>query len=218
MAIDVDLTPYSSIKTETLCILGINNYRVELTDFPEDRNFFFSDSQQAIRTSNDVVFEPIGKLMLTEYGSSNLKTNDDNIAVTLSGIPNSSVREILNSDIKGSTVGILRAFFDPVTGEPLPVRSGAGNIAARFTGYVNTYTVAENFDVLDLDGTTTLILECLSTTTVFKRVVNGIRTNPEDLRAVPIVDADTGEPLTDISFDRIPNLVGSTYDFGAARR
>lgn len=208
MAIDIDLTPYDSIRTHLLCRLEVSSYRVEQTDVPSAQTFYFTDSAIPLIVGGNE-YLAIGKLLNTEYGTGNIRSSDDFISLTLSGVPNDSVREILNSEIKGSRIVLARAFFDPKTNQAISIRPTGGNIVDRFGGFVINYTVDETFNVEALDNTVTINLQCASFVSIFKRKVSGLKTNPEELKKFT-----NGQ---DISFDRIPNLVGATYNFGAPK-
>jgi hypothetical protein len=206
MSIPIDLTPYKEIRTQNLVTVIIKDYRVENTDLPIQKTLRFTDGNVA-QVYLDEDYLPVGRLMTSEYGTSNIRTTDDRIQVTLSGVPISSAREIINSSIKGSFIQLDRAFFNTV-GEPLPVRTDTGgNVVTRFIGYVDTYNVSEVFDSLNLEGTVLVTLECLNAVTAFKSYVRNLKTNPAELRAIT-------SPV-DVSFDRVPNLVGANFNFGA---
>ena len=125
--------------------------------------------------------------------------------ITISGIPNENVQEILYSDIKGSPISVYRVIFDSNTGDILAI---TGNPAGRFFGYVNNYSIQNEIDVIELAGTTTVSFECGSFVNLLNTFVNGRRTNPVDQKE--FFPGDT-------SFDRVPNLVGSNYNFGAPK-
>lgn len=209
MPIPIDLTPFESISVVNLFELRIPNYRIESTDSFQEKNFFFTDGTSVVERGTDD-YLAIGKLVVTEFGASNIRTADDSVVISLSGVPSQDVKEIINSEIKGCFVRVTRAFFDPKTAAPLPVRTDTGgNLVDRFVGYVSNYTISEIYDTVGLIGTATVNLECSSLVSTFKRGKKGLKTNPEELRALT--------NNQDISFDRIPNLIGAVYEFGVPR-
>lgn len=208
MSIDIDLTPYSEIQTQNLLTIVVRDYRVEQTELPVEKTLRLTDGNQTV-VVNGEEFLPVGKLLTTEYGTSNIRTSDDSIQITLSGVPDESAKEIINSSIKGSYVQLDRVFFDTL-GQPLPVRTDTGgNLVTRFIGYVDTYNISETYEPIELQGTVLVTLECLNIITPFKTVKRTFRTNPAQLRAIT-------SPV-DVSFDRIPNLVGASFNFGSPR-
>lgn len=206
MSIAIDLSFNDNIVTQNLLEIFIRDYREEGTQLPQEFVLRFTDGNRAIVVGPNE-FLPIGKLLTTQYGTSNIRTTDDRIQITISGVPKDSVKEIINSSIKGSFVDLSRVFFN-TNNVPLPVRTDdGGNIVFRFVGYVETYNISEAFDPLSLEGTVVITLECLNIITPFKGVTQNLKTNPSQLRAI------TDPP--DVSFDRIPNLIGASFNFGA---
>jgi len=93
--------------------------------------------------------------------------------------------------------------FDPVTNTPLEIE---GNPLARFRGFVNNYSLQEDYDNSTRTSTNTLVLVCSSSLDVLSNKVNGRKTNPySQKRFYP----------DDLSMDRVPTLENATFDFGA---
>ena len=98
---------------------------------------------------------------------------------------------------------VYRLFSNPSTGAVLSI---AGNPAGRFRGYVNNYSLQEEWDNQTRTATNTIVLQCASSVDVLNNKIAGRKTNPESQkRFYP----------TDVSFDRVPNLENATFNFGA---
>lgn len=195
---------YNNVETGLFVKLVIENYRTEPAGSATTETLTFSDYHREVIISPDT-YLPLGGLVSIGSSRSEIRSSGDSIRIGISGIPNSSLQEILYSDIKGSTVSVYRGFFDVETGDILPI---TGNPAGRFFGYVNNYSIDEELEVADLSGTHTITLECASYINLLKTYVNGRRTNPVD---------QSNLYAGDTSFDRVPNLVGSNYNFGAPK-
>lgn len=133
---------------------------------------------------------------------SELSNPGSEITITLAGIPNTAITDILNARIKGSKVRIYRAFFDSVTDELI---NTSGNPSGRFTGIVTHYAVNEEYQVNDRTASNTITLICSTIVDVLANTTKGRRTNPADMKRLY---------ASDTSMDRVPNLVGQEYDFG----
>lgn len=198
----IDLSTYSSVETGLFVRLNIEKYRTNPTGIPTNEIIRFSDYIRNV-TINGEEYLPLGKLVTIGTSKSEIKSAGDSMTITLSGIPTNSLNEILYSEMKGSVVNVYRVFFDAITGEQLSI---TGNPAGRFSGYVNNYSITEDLDIEELQNTHVINLECSSYISLLKNFVNGRRTNPEDQKE--LYPGDT-------SFDRVPSIMGTNYNFGA---
>lgn len=190
----INLSSYKAIE----CGLFV---RIEITD-PSIQILRFSDYHSAV-TINSEVYQPLGNLCAISNSTSELRTSGDTVTVSVSGIPNSSLTDIINSRLKGSNIIIYRVFFNPTTGTQLAI---TGNPAGRFYGIVNNYSLQEEHDVETRTSNNMIVMTCSSLVEVLNNKFTGRRTNPIDQKNFY---------ATDVSFDRVPNLSGSYIDFGA---
>ncbi len=200
----IDLSGYTDIETCLMVKLEIENYRASIGDTATPVVATFTDYYRTLVYDGDE-YEPVGQLLQVSSSRSELKVSNESLTVTLSGVPNTNLQEILASDIKGSKISIWRALLDTSTGDILAV---TGNPAGRFFGYVNNYNISEEYEILELEGTHTIQLDCSSLKSLYSTYVAGRRTNP--------VDEKLFFP-NDTSFDRVPSLIGSNYNFGAPK-
>jgi len=191
----IDLTSYRSIQS---------NLFVKINLAYTDTLLLFSDNRNTIAIGDDV-YVGLGELMGVTSSTSDIKNTDSQVTVSIAGIPNTSLQEILNSRIKGSRVNIYRVFFDAATGEPLAI---TGNPAGRFTGFVNNYSLSEELDAVARTGTNVISLECTGLMGILGNTTKGRRTNPEDQQFWSPGDK---------SMDRVPGLVGAYWNFGESQ-
>jgi hypothetical protein len=188
----LDLTSYGSIQSNLFI-------KVSLTS----SSLLFSDRLTSTVVNGDT-YVGLGNLLAVSGSSSELRSSTGEVTVTISGIPNSSITDITNSNIKGSDIKIVRALFNATNGNLLT--SVAGNPINRFAGYVNNISLQEEFDIDARESSNTLVLTCSSNVDVLENKMAGRRTNSaSQKRFFP----------NDLSMDRVASLENSYFDFGA---
>jgi hypothetical protein len=198
----IDLTSYASIQSNLFVRLQIDEYRTTPTG-PFTTTVLRVSDRRGNTTINGEVYQGVGALMEVTNSASELRATGGELTIALSGIPNTSIAEIVNSKIKGSTVRIYRGLFNATTGAFLSI---AGNPVGRFNGYVNNYSLNEDYDIESRTSSNTLVLTCTSVVTVLENKVSGRKTNPaSEKKFYP----------NDLSMDRVPNLEKATFNFGA---
>ena len=188
----IDLSSYTSIQTNLFVRLDIPGYSV----------LKFSDFNIPY-TVNSESYTALGQLLSISDSSSELRATPQEVTIQIAGIPNANVTDIINNPVKGSSIKIYRAFFNPSTGQLLSV---SGNPAQKFQGIVSNYDVTDDLEMGSLTGTITVTLTCTNVVELLNNKVAGRRTNT--------VDQKTYYP-TDISMDRVYALVNSNFNFGA---
>jgi hypothetical protein len=161
----------------------------------------FSDLNTAYTINGDS-YLGLGDLMGVTTTTSELRATGDDITITITGIPDSEIADVLNTKFKGASVKVYRALFNATTGALINV---SGNPVGRFNGFINNYQLAENFDINSRTSDNTIVITCSSVVTVLNNKVAGRKTNPSSQkRFYP----------SDLSMDRIPNLESTTFNFG----
>lgn len=153
-------------------------------------------------TINGESYIAAGNFIGITNSTSDLQNPGGEITITLAGIPNTAITDVLNARLKGSKVRVWRAFFDSTTDELINV---AGNPAGRFSGIITNYSIDEEYDVSSRNASNTITLICSTIVDILANTTKGRRTNPTDMKRFY---------STDVSMDRVPNLVGTEYDFG----
>ncbi len=185
------LADYSSVQTNTFIKIDVDS------DI-----WLFSDLNRTV-TFNGDDYIGTGQLMSLTSTSSELRQSSSEVTITLSGIPNSAINEIVTSSVKGSPIKIYRAFFDVITEELLVLEA---NPMLRYRGYINNYSLNEEYNVDARNATNTIQLICASALDQLNMKMSGRKTNPGSFQKYL---------ATDKSMSRVPNLENATFDFGA---
>lgn len=199
------LDGYKSIESNLFVKIEVDYYKANPAATPSSVDLLFSDRLYPFTIGTDT-YTGLGKLMSISTTTSELRPSSKEINISIAGVPNSSISEIINSRIKGSPVTIYRGLFDVTTNQFL---SGVpGNPVIRFKGYVNNIGIEEDYDVENRQSTNTITIICNNIVDVFENKVSGRRTNPSSQKKFY---------PSDISMDKVPNLENTTFDFGAGK-
>jgi len=197
-----DLTSYSAIQSNLFVRIEVEYYKPDEATPATSTVLRFSDKLTPT-TINSEVYVGIGNLMSISSTASELRVSGGELTITLSGIPNSAIYEIVNSRIKGCPISIYRGLFNPTTGVLLAI---AGNPVGRYRGYINNYSLNEDFDSETRTSSNTLVLTCTSAVDILTNKVAGRKTNPTSQKSFfP----------TDLCFDRVTTIQNTTFNFGA---
>lgn len=200
-----NLSSYSSVQSNLFVRVQIDEYSLTAGGPYTAEVLRFSDAITTYTVDSES-YTPLGSLMAITASASELRVSANELTITLSGIPATSIAEIVNSKLKGAPVSVYRLFSNATTGTALAI---AGNPSGRFRGFVNNYAINEEWDNLTRVTTNTLVLSCASAVDVLNRKISGRKTNPESQkRFFP----------TDLSMDRVPNLENATFNFGAPKQ
>jgi hypothetical protein len=197
----INLTSYKSIQSNLFVRIQVDQYSTNGSSFSAEV-LRFSDLNTTF-TINGEEYIGAGNFMGITPTSSEIKASGGEVTITLAGIPNTSIAEIVNSKIKGAPVRIYRAFFNSATGAFLNI---TGNPAGRYRGFINNYSLNEEYDPQTRTSTNTLVLVCSSAVEVLSNKIAGRRTNPESQKKFY---------PNDLSMDRVPQLENATFNFGA---
>lgn len=151
-------------------------------------------------TVNGESYAALGSLMSVGDSTSELRLSETEVTVTLSGIPTANIDSVLDYKMKGSDIQIYRGLFNPNTGAAITTPIG------KFKGLVNNFALQEDWQEGGKDSTVTILLTCTSIVSVMQTKLAGRYTNPTDhQRFFP----------NDLAMNRVPNLAGSNFNFGA---
>jgi hypothetical protein len=151
---------------------------------------------------NPYVYPAIGSLLGVTQITQDVKATQGDVTITISGIGNNYIADIVANPIKGSPVEIRRAFFD-TNGAYLSI---PGNPVVEFSGVVNNFSFNEDWaDGAKQSVTTTAALVCSSIMSVLNHKVAGRRTNQAD---------QTFWFPGDNSMNRVSVISEATFDFG----
>jgi hypothetical protein len=199
-----NISTFSSVESHLFVRIAIDDYRTTSGGAYSSTVLRFSDFRNTA-TINSESYAPLGKLMAITSTSKELRPSAGELTITMVGIPNTALGEILYSRIKGSPVEIYRDFFNPTTGIRLAVDYAP---FGRFKGYVTNYSIQEEYDVDARDSTITIALTCASVVETLSNKIVGRRTNPSSQKSFY---------PTDLSMDRVPTLKDAVFDFGVPK-
>lgn len=192
----INLTSYEQIRTASFVRIDVPDYAV----------LRFSDYATAY-TIDGESYDTLGALLGITSTSSDLRASPGEVTVTISGIPNARLTEIMGLKIKGSSVEIRRGFFNAVTAQPISIPgNGGSNVIGRFVGRVMNFAIQEDYDNTASSSTVSIQFSCSSVVDLLSNKVAGRQTN------------DTSEKSfypTDTSMDRVLSLANSNFNFGA---
>lgn len=198
----INLSSYTAIETGLFVRIEVDYYKTSPSATPTNIVLRFSDYRGTV-TINGENYVGLGKLLNITPTVSELRGSTGSITLTISGIPNTSIAEIVNSRMKGCPIKIYRMVFNPVTGTQLAI---PGNPAGRFFGIISNYSLEEDYNTEERISTNTIAMICTSNMEFLDNKVTGRKTNPKSMKAFY---------PTDLSFDRVPNLIGANFNFGA---
>lgn len=189
----------STISHALLIKIGVNG-----TDY------YVSNAYNPITWNGDT-YLGLGHFLGINDIQNDIKITNAQIALSLSGIPkdpselglgaySSFVEFILSEKIKGSSVKMYRAFFDPNNRELY-----TNQVSLRFSGYISNFTVTDNPDVNTRSDSYTVVVNCSSIHAVLERRIAGRRTNSTDQKSFY---------PSDIGMDRVVIISNTSFDFG----
>lgn len=198
------LDNYASVESNLFVKIDVDYYKTSPEATPTTTTLLFSD-RLVTTTVAGQTYTGLGQLVAISSSNSDIRATNNEVSISISGIPDASMSAIVNSKIKGSPVTIYRAIFNSSTSQILSI---SGNPAIRFKGYVNNIGYEEEYDVDNRTGTNTVVFICNNIVDVFENKIAGRRTNPSSQKKFY---------PSDLSFDKIPNLENTRFDFGVKK-
>lgn len=160
-----------------------------------DNTTYYLTSNRRPISYGAVTFNALGWLLQISEIQDDLKTNNGDLSIALSGIPEGLVETVLTSPIKGGEVVVFRAFQ----------QGSSFQAYQRYTGIITNFAIEEQDDYLARDRTYTVTVTCANINTLMENRISGQRTNGSD--------RDRFYP-GDISFNRCKDLQNVNFDFG----
>lgn len=198
------LTPFTAIRTHLFVRIKVDHYKETEASAPRQEILRFSDTTDTV-VINGESYTGLGNLLSISGSASEIRASSGELNISVSGIPNTALSEIIHSRIKGCPVTIYRSFFDPITNEPLDIPN---QTVMRYRGFVNNYSLQEDYDTQARQATNTITLVCASAIDVLQNKYAGRKTNPAShYRFYP----------GDQSMDRVPVLENTTFNFGGTQ-
>lgn len=193
-----NLDSYTSVRAGLFVRLQIDEYATNDSGSYQPEVLRFSDYDSTVSIDGES-YVPLGQLLNVTQSTNELRPTDNPVTITLSGVPTDAINEIIYSKIKGAPIQVYRGYFT-IGGTQI------GDFTGRFIGSVNNYSVQEEHDVANRSASHILLLECNSSVGILEQKISGRKTNPQSQKRFF---------STDTSMDRVPNLVGAKFNFGA---
>jgi hypothetical protein len=190
----INLSSYRAVESALFVRIDVPGYAV----------LRFSD-YKTTQTINGESYAALGQLVGITDSTSSIKATQGNMSITISGIPDSSIAEVLAQKFKGSAVQVWRVFYDAETGTQLAI---AGNPAGRFQGIIDNWSLEEDYTPGTTDVSNKILFTCSSSVDVLVNKIGGRRTNSNDQKALY---------PSDLCFDRVTVLMNSSFDFGVPK-
>ena len=157
-------------------------------------------------TVGGTTYTGLGNLMSITPTQNDLRISEQTLTIAITGLVSSNQALVRDTPVRGSPITIKRYVFNPTTGQGLAI---ADNPTGRFFGIVTNWSMEFTADADNRNAQIVITLDCASTVSVLANKFAGRRTNPDDMRALYPNDA---------SFDRVPNLARSNFDFGVPKQ
>ena len=187
-----------AVRSHLFVKIEVSYYKDTPSAIPGPKNLLFSDYKQTYIINNES-YTGVGNLLQISSSSSELRTSSGELTIVLSGIPNSAIYEIVNSRIKGCPVTIYRAILDPISSNTIEVMN-------RYRGFVNNYSLQEDYDNQTRISTNSILLVCNSAIDVLQNKISGRKTSAtSQKRFYP----------DDTCFDRVTALENTSFNFGS---
>ena len=192
------------LESVLVIMITVLNYRASSTDVPHTEYIVFNDSDRRFaifdEAGNEHVANGYGQFLSVSSSRNELTPSSSQVSLSISGIPNSSLWQILNNPMKGSQINIWRAFYHQGTEDQIV----PGQLDGRFYGTISHYSIQDTTTETSATSVITLICDNLAQRTFGE--IRGRQTNSQIQKILfP----------NDTSFDRVSSLVGSAYNFGA---
>jgi hypothetical protein len=171
-----------------------------------DTTYYISNAYSPLVFQGNT-YTQLGYLLAMSEIQDDLKSTNNQISITLSGIPpvpdsgdQNYMSIALNSNLKGSRIRIWRAFFQPDPGVFVP-----NQVYLRFNGYINNYGLNENWDQDNQTTSNSISIQCSSINAILEKSYGGRRTNESD---------QTLWYPGDRGMFRVKSLSDTQFDFG----
>ena len=165
--------------------------------------FATTPSALTITAVDSQPFDALGGLVKIGDAQRDIKSTANETTATLVGIDTALLGWALGQNIKGALVEMWHGFFD--TNGALITTGGTGGLYKFFTGYINSFTISEQWmeEVRQYVGT--IAISASSTQIILQNRTAGRYTNDNAWQFFS---------PGDISMNRVPVIQGINYYFG----
>lgn len=188
-------------------VVGTNVIRyadfVRLTT--DSATYLFSTAPTAITVSavDANPFTALGQLVKIGQAQRDIKSTANETTITLVGIDTANLALVLGAGIKGSQVEMWHGFFD--ANNELITTGGTGGLYQYFTGFVNSFSISEQFMEEIRGYVGTISISASSIQLVLQNRTAGRYTNDNSWKQYA---------PTDTSMNRVNYIQTINYQFG----
>ncbi len=190
------------MTTTITAVQGNNIAPITLIDLDLNGTVYYISSNYKAITHNANSYTELGAFLNITEMRDELRHSEGDLSITLSGIPSEAnyLQKVMTDPVKGGNVTIYRGFVDAETQELI-----AGQVFTRFKGVITNFVIDESLNFLTHGNDYAVTVTVAGLTSVLNNMLRGQKTNPDERkRRYP----------NDKSFDRIPILFNTTFDFG----
>ena len=188
-------------------IQNTNNIRmadfVRVTTPSAVYRFATTPSALTIPAVDALPFDALGSLVKINDVARDIKSTANETTITLVGLDTALLGWVLSQQVKGSLIEMWHGFFD--TNGALITSGGTGGLYKFFTGYINSFSISEQWveDVREYVGTITVAASSIQI--ILQNRTAGRYTNN---------NAWTFFSPGDTSMERVPFIETINYAFG----
>jgi hypothetical protein len=188
-------------------VVGTNNIRmadfVRVTTPSAIYRFATTPNVLTIPSVDSDPFDALGALVRVGDVQRDIKSTANETNITLVGIDTALLGWVLGQEIKGSLIEMWHGFFD--TNNELITTGGTGGLYKFFTGYINSFTISEQWMEEIRMYVGTISVSAASTQIILQNRTAGRFTNDNAWQFF-----NPG----DTSMDRVAFIQGINYFFG----
>jgi uncharacterized membrane protein YgcG len=194
------------MSTSIPAVQGTSIAPVTLIDLDLNGNVYYISDAYKTFTHGGNDYTELGAFLGISNLDDNLKTTNGDIQISLAGIPSSSTGSevnylniIMTEPIKGGNVTIKRGFYDTSTWDLQT------DVYTRYKGVITNFNIADAFNFISKENDYAVTVSVSSINGVLENLVVGQYTNPDSRKRIY---------PNDKSFDRIPDIHNTPFDFG----
>ena len=176
---------------------------VRLTTATETYRFATTPTAITVSAVDSLPFSGLSQLVKIGQAQRDIKSTANETTITLVGIDTTNLALVLGAGIKGSKVEMWHGFFD--ANNELITTGGTGGLYQFFTGFVNSFTIGEQFmeEIRGYVGTITVSASSIQL--VLQNRTAGRYTNDNSWKQFN---------ATDTSMNRVNFIQTINYQFG----
>ena len=176
---------------------------VRLTTATETYRFATTPTAITVSAVDSLPFSGLSQLVKIGQAQRDIKSTANETTITLVGIDTANLALVLGAGIKGSKVEMWHGFFD--ANNELITTGGTGGLYQFFTGFVNSFTIGEQFmeEIRGYVGTITVSASSIQL--VLQNRTAGRYTNDNSWKQFN---------ATDTSMNRVNFIQTINYQFG----